>query len=182
MPKKSPFLLETQRPGMPVTRLPFASRDAMGSAIARLVKSHFVGTIEPMELQQGFYVPDEESIKLLSVDQSTERSMAFEHASTLFAQLAKVKTQDLDEEQLTQIQEAIDIITNLCFGADKEIANIFPVSISTANLPENEIEEIAWKSVQDDCVSFSQKKAQIDSGVSAVINYIDSMEVEEYPR
>ena len=148
MPKKSLFLLETQRPGMPVTRLPFASRDAMGSAIARLVKSHFVGTIEPMALQQGFYVPDEESLKLLSVDQSTERSMAFEHASTLFAQLAKVKTQELDEEQLTEVQEAIDIITNLCFVSEKEISQVFPVSNLKENLSQEEIEELAWRELQ----------------------------------
>jgi len=147
MLKKSPFLLETQRPGMSVTRLPFPTREAMGTAIQRLVKNHFIGTIEPMVLTQGFYIPDEESLKLLSVDQSTERSMAFEHASTLFAQMAKVKSQDLDEEQLTDIQYAMDIITNLCFGADKEIANVFPVSVSTANLSEDEIEELAWKTI-----------------------------------
>lgn len=150
MSKKSPFLLETQRPGLSVTRLPFASRDAMASAIARLVKSHFVGTIEPMELKQGFYVPDEESLKLLSVDQSTERSMAFEHASALFAQLSKVKTPELEEEHLTEVQEAIDIITSLIFGAETEIAGIFGVSVSTANLSPDEVEEIAWKAVQEE--------------------------------
>ena len=147
--KKSPYLLETQRPGMPVTRLPFPTRDAMSSAIARLIKSHFVGTIEPMELKQGFYVPDEESLKLLSVDQSTERSMAFEHAASLFAQLAKVKTQDLDVEQLTEVQEAMDIITNLCFGIDKEIVEVFPMPKSFKE-ELDEIEQSAWQKAQEE--------------------------------
>ena len=113
------FMLESQRSGqLRPFKSYFTTREGMQAAIARHIKNHFIGILEPYVLDKGLWFLDEESLALMRSDHALEQNIVLAEAAEVFKRYSLQKT-ELSGEQKEELGVLLSSITDMLYEEEE---------------------------------------------------------------